>query len=130
MVFTEADKAKLISNIEEMVAYIKESIQPRVNDEIEVHFGGKHTCIRSGSVTDEYHLKVTPKCIEYAVKFGPYGNFGEKGSRNLASSINRITEYPEFMLDFVKNWFDIKCRLNTAVSEQEDALKAIYEFKV
>ena len=130
MVFTETDKAKLISNIEEMVAYIKESIQPRVNDEIEVHFGGKHSCIRSGSVIDEYHLKVTPKRIEYAVKFGYYKTFGTAEDATDDNDTPITESYPEYMLDFVKNWFDIKCRLNTAVSEQEDALKAIYEFKV
>lgn len=120
MVFTQEDRLKLGSNAAEMVDYIKENIQPRVNDEIEIHFGKTHASIRTGSITNEYHLKVTPDSIEYAEKFGSYYTFGP----------DVAIGYPQAVLDFVKNWFDIKCRLNTAVSEQEDDRKAIYDFKV
>ena len=105
MIFTQEDKLKLASNVAAMVDYIKENIQPRVKGEIEVHFGGKHTCVRSGNITDVYHLKVTTDSIEYAVKFGSYGTFGG----------NAVIGYPEEMFDFVKNWYDIKFRLNEAV---------------
>lgn len=120
MIFTQEDKLKLASNVAAMADYIKENIQPRVDGEIEVHFGGKYSNIRTGSVTDVCHLKVTSEHIEYAIKFGNYDTFESKA----------VERYAEEMLDFVKNWFDIKSRLNTAVQNQEDDRKAIYNFKV
>ena len=120
MIFTEADKAKLTSNIEEIVTYIKENIQPKAEDEIEVNFGGRHISIRTGSATDVYHLRVTPERIEYAIKFGNYLPLGK----------DAVIAYPRDMLEFVKNWFDIKCRLNTAVANQDGDRKAIHDFKI
>lgn len=120
MIFTQEDKLKLASNVAAMVDYIKENIQPRVSGEITVHFGGKHTCVRSGNSTEMYHLRVEPKSIEYAVKFGSY----------TALEPGVVASYPGEMLDLVKNWMDVKCMLNVAVQNQEDDRKAIYDFKV
>lgn len=120
MKFTDEDKLKLTSNVAEMIAYIKENIQPRVNGKIEIHFGSRHTSARTGRSTEAYHMEVTSDTIRYAAKFGSYCNF----------VTDAVIAYPDEMLDFVKNWQEVKSRLHTAVANQEDDRKAIYDFKV
>ena len=130
MVYTDAERAKLVENVKAIDAYIKESIQPRVHGELEVGFGGTHRCVRSGNTTHMMRLLITSDQIQFAVKFGSYQHFVAGKGDCFNRHLNDITNDVEAMVLIIKNWFDVKCRLNTGVQEQEDTVKAINDFKI
>lgn len=131
MTYTETERKQLIHNIEQMIDYIKVNIQPYVRDHIEVDFGGVHYNPRSWTQTTNYHLRVEPKDILYAVKYGNYHKFATEACDDASEEkYFKIAHCADDMVAFVSNWQDIKAHMNCAVAEQKRIVEAINNFKI
>lgn len=133
MSFTDGDREQLKLNRDQIVQWIMENIVPMLTEDekIYVDFGGKYSCPRTYSTTDNYHFAVygsernitsgggrkTKGYIGYGEKFGGISQSFES------------TESPYEIYPVVDNWKEIKINLVARLKQIQEDKDAIYKFK-
>lgn len=134
MNFTDKDREQLKSNRNQIVQWIMENIVPMLTEDekIYVDFGGKYSCPRSSSVTDNYHFAVYGR--EYIFMSGGgrktkgYVGYGEKFGG--ISQAFETTCSPYEIYPIMDNWKEIKNSLVTRLKQIQEYKGAIYQFSI
>lgn len=118
MIYTDEQQKKIESNLDQIVAYIKENIQPNIpNDEqISVHFHSENS-------RHENRLCVSSYDIDgYVGAAHVHFNKGEKKSYS-----DCVYKYTDWMLCFVLGWKEVKKDLHSQLNEKIEAHQRIVD---
>ena len=118
MIYTDEQQKKIESNLDQIVAYIKENIQPHIpnNEQISVHFYSENSL-------HENKIYVSNDNIDGYVG-AAHVHFDKGGKKYYYESVYKHTEW---MLCFVLGWKDAKPKLHEELDKKIQAHQRIVD---
>lgn len=125
MKYTAEEREKIYANLDAIKAYIEREIQSKITSKIQVNFGEVKSYL-DWSREKEFHLYVYPEGIR-----GRIGNLGISFEKNPEDKYEATAyKHIEYAVGLLREWYNIKATLHTAVANENETRNMINNFHI